>query len=122
MADSIPLRNLWLLFLYAADLVQFRDRFDSEIEAARDLPDLIANLLSFAVEERFRRNLSRGYRPRAAVLSRVRGRIDLLETTSRSLMDRGQVACRFQEHTFDTPRNRLVRENLVSVGSTAIPS
>jgi len=118
MADLIPLRNIWLLFLYAADLVEFRDRFDGEVEAARDLPDLIANLLSFAVEERFRRNLSRGYRPRAATLSRVRGRIDVLETTSRRLMDRGQVACRFQEHTMDTPRNRLVRAALNRLAAT----
>ena len=35
----IPLRNIWLLFLYAADLVQFRDRFQSDVEAAKDLPD-----------------------------------------------------------------------------------
>ncbi|WP_439544780.1 5-methylcytosine-specific restriction endonuclease system specificity protein McrC [Sandarakinorhabdus sp.] len=118
MSDSIPLRNIWLLFLYAADLVEFRDRFESEVEAARDLPDLIANLLTFAVEERFRRNLSRGYRARAATLTRVRGRINLLETNSRRLMDRGQVACRFQEHTMDTPRNRLVRAALNRLAGT----
>lgn len=118
MAELIPLRNIWLLFLYAADLVEFRDRFESEVEAARDLPELVANLLSFAVEERFKRNLSRGYRPHAATLTRVRGRIDVLETTSRSLMDRGQVACRFQEHTLDTPRNRLVRAALNRLAGT----
>jgi len=26
MAEQIPLRNIWLLFLYAADLVQFKDQ------------------------------------------------------------------------------------------------
>jgi 5-methylcytosine-specific restriction enzyme subunit McrC len=112
MADPIPLRNIWLLFLYAADLVQFRDRFDNEVEAARDLPDLVARLLTHVVEDRLRRNLSRGYRPRSATLSRVRGRIDMLETSSHRLMDRGVVACRFEEHTMDTPRNRLVRAAL----------
>jgi len=112
MADPIPVRNIWLLFLYAADLVQFRDRFDIEIEAARDLPDLVARLLSQIVEDRLRRNLSRGYRPQVATLSRVRGRIDMLETITRRLMDRGMIACRFEDHTMDTPRNRLVRAAL----------
>ena len=112
MAEPIPLRNIWLLFLYSANLVQIGDRFDSEVEAARDLPELLARLLVKVVEERLRRNLSRGYRPRAVVLSRVRGRIDVLETTTRSLMERGQIACRFEEHTMDTPRNRLVRAAL----------
>ena len=112
MATAIPLRNIWLLFLYAADLVQFKSRFDHQVEAARDLPDLVARLLIQVVEERLRRNLSRGYRPKAATLSRVRGRIDMLETTTRQLMDRGRIACRFEEHTMDTPRNRLVRAAL----------
>lgn len=108
----IPLRNIWLLFLYAADLVQFQDRFHSEVEAATDLPDLVARLLVHVVEERLRRNLSRGYRPRAAILSRVRGRIDMLATETSWLMERGQVSCLFEEHTMDTPRNRLVRAAL----------
>ncbi len=112
MATTIPLRNIWLLFLYAADLVQFKGRTDHQVETARDLPDLVARLLTHVVEERLRRNLSRGYRPRAATLSRVRGRIDMLETTTRHLMDRGRIACRFEEHTMDTPRNRLVRAAL----------
>lgn len=116
MAEPIPLRNIWLLFLYAANLVQFRDRVDTEVEAARDLPDLVARLLTHAVEERLRRNLARGYRPKAATLSRVRGRIDMLETTTRRLMDRGRVACRFEEHTMNTPRNRLVRAALDRLG------
>lgn len=112
MDRQIPIRNIWILFLYAADLLQFRGRFDSEVEAARDLPELVARLLTRAVEERLKRNLSRGYRPRTMVLSRVRGRIDMLETTTRRLMDRGVVACRFEQHTIDTPRNRLARAAL----------
>jgi 5-methylcytosine-specific restriction enzyme subunit McrC len=112
MADTIPLRNIWVLFLYAADLVQFRDRFDQQVEAARDLPDLVARLLTHVVEERLCRNLSRGYRPQAETLSRVRGRIDMLATTTGSLMDRGLIACRYEAHTMDTARNRLVRAAL----------
>lgn len=117
MAATIPLRNIWLLFLYAADLVQFKGRFDQEVETARDLPDLVARLLTHVVEERLRRNLSRGYRARTATLSRVRGRIDMLETATRQLMDRATIACRFDEHTMDTPRNRLVRAALAHLAT-----
>lgn len=120
MAHSIPLRNIWLLFLYASDLLQFKGRFDHQVEAARDLPDLIARVLTHVVDERLRRNLSRGYRPKAAILSRVRGRIDMLETTSRNLTDRGRIACRFEEHTMDTPRNRLIRAALEKLSSRVL--
>lgn len=112
MATAIPIRNIWLLFLYAADLVKFKDKFDHQVETARDLPDLVARLLTDVVEERFRRNLSRGYLPMTATLSRVRGRINMLETTTRQLMERGRIICRFEEQSMNTPRNRLVRAAL----------
>lgn len=112
MATRIPLRNIWLLFLYAADLVRFKDAGLVEAEVARDLPELLARLLTKVVQQRMRRNLSRGYQVRHAVLSRVRGRIDVLATVSGQLLEQGRVACRFEEHTLDTPRNRLVRAAL----------
>ncbi len=112
MATPIPLRNIWLLFLYAADLVHFKDSTKVEAESARNLPELLARLLTKVVQQRLRRNLSRGYLPRQAVLSRVRGRIDVLATASRQLLEQGRIACRFEDHTLDTPRNRLVRAAL----------
>lgn len=110
--DKIPVRNVWLLFLYASGLAQFRDRFEAEIEDSPDFKSLVARLLCFATETRLRRNLSFGYRRREDVLRRVRGRIDILESVSRDLFRRGQVACRFEELTLDTPRNQLVRAAL----------
>jgi 5-methylcytosine-specific restriction enzyme subunit McrC len=108
-----PVRNLWLLMLYASDLTRLGRAFnaimDDEID---DLPDLIARLLANFVEHRLRRNLTRGYRHREMVLTRVRGRIDILTTEARLLLSRGEVFCRFQELTIDTPRNRLVRAAL----------
>src|SRR5690554_1007484 len=80
-----------------------------------DLPDLVAEILAHAVEVRQRRRLSLGYRSRDAVINRVRGRIDVLTTERHQLMDRGLVACRFDELTIDTPRNRFVRAALESV-------
>ena len=111
-STTIPLRNVWLLFLYAADLIEFRNRFEGEIESARDLPELLGRLLSHVVEQRLRRNLSRDYQPQAAILSRVRGRIDALKTESGRLLERGQIACRFEDYTMNTSRNRLVRAAL----------
>ena len=113
----IPLRNIWFLFLYAADLARFIGRFDAEVEESPELPDLISRLLCHAVELRLRRNLSRGYRPRSDVLSRVRGRIELMRTERNLLLDRGRIACRYDEHTLDTPRNRLVRAALEALTS-----
>jgi 5-methylcytosine-specific restriction enzyme subunit McrC len=113
---QIPVRNLWLLMLYASDL--FRQRGSRKVgleDSPDDLPDLIAEILANAVERRLRRHLSFGYRSREAVLSRVRGRIDMLKTERHQLLARGLVACRFDELTIDTTRNRFVRAGLENI-------
>ena len=107
--DGIPVKNVWLLFVYASGLAQFRGRFNTEVEESPDFKSLLARLLCYATEKRLRRNLSFGYRARRDVLYRVRGRIDILKTTADDLFRKGKVACRFAELTVDTPRNRLIR-------------
>ena len=115
-AAGIPVRNVWLLMLYASDLVRMRGHDRLALEAMPDdLPDLIAEILAHAVEQRQRRNLNRAYRPRRAVLDRVRGRIDVFATERHQLLQRGKVACRFEELTINTPRNRYVRGALDSI-------
>ncbi len=114
--DKIPVRNVWFLFLYAYDLAQFSGRFEAEIEDSPDFKSLVARLLCHVVEMRLRRNLSFGYRWREDTLKRVRGRIDILKTHSHDLIHRGEIACRFEELTIDTPRNRLLRAALSMLG------
>ncbi len=115
LIGRIPVRNIWLLFLYAANLARFHGQHAAAVEELPDFPTLIARLLCYAVDRRLRRNLSRGYQERRAILSRVRGRIDILETFAGDLLGRGTVACRFEEFILDTPRNRLVRAALNAV-------
>jgi 5-methylcytosine-specific restriction enzyme subunit McrC len=112
----IPVRNLWLLMLYASDLFRAGGTAKVDVEESPDeLPDLLAEMLTRAVETRLHRQLSLGYRPQEEWLSRVRGRIDVLTTERRQLLDRGLVACRYTALTIDTPRNRFVRAALESV-------
>jgi 5-methylcytosine-specific restriction enzyme subunit McrC len=108
--EGIPVRNLWLLMLYASELLRTQGFGRIAVEDQIDeLPDLLARLLAETVERRMRRGLSVGHEETSAVLSRVRGRIDVLSTERHHLMPRGLVACRFEELTVDTPRNRFVR-------------
>ena len=116
----IPVRNLWLLMLYASDLFRIYGRDEVALEDdPEELPDLVGELLAHAVEQRQRRQLSLSYRSRSDVLHRVRGRIDVLATETRQLLARGRVACRFDELTIDTPRNRFVRAALGRIARIA---
>jgi 5-methylcytosine-specific restriction enzyme subunit McrC len=114
---SIPVRNIWWLMLYASDLGKAANpaKLASE-DLPDDIPNLVAEILTRAVEQRQRRQLSTSFLPREAVLTRVRGRIDHLTTSRRQLLAKGQVACRFEELSIDSPRNRYVRAALDTVG------
>ena len=113
---NIPIRNLWLLMLYASDLCRYLGAKKVATEDnPEDIADLVAELLCHEVEKRLRRNLSYGYEAKVAVMSRVRGRINMLVTESRRLPEKGKVCCRFDELTIDTPRNRYVRSALASL-------
>lgn len=113
---SIPIRNIWWLMLYASDLGRSTDPAQLAAEDLPEaIPDLVAEILVRAVEQRQRRQLSTAFRQRDAVLSRVRGRIDHLTTSRRQLLTKGQVACRFEELTIDSPRNRFVRAALETI-------
>lgn len=105
----IPVRNLWLLMLYASDLFQHQgfDRRATE-DSPDDIPDLVAEILVSSVETRLRRQLNSKYSSRTCVVSRVRGKINLLATERHQLLSRGLVNCTFEELTIDTPRNRFV--------------
>jgi len=115
--EGIPIRNLWLLMFYASELRhQNLGQIGTE-KTSDELPDLVAEILCYFVERRLRRNLSQSYVDREAVLNRVRGRIDHLQTARDRLMDRGQIACRFQELTLNTPRNCYVRGALAHLAT-----
>ncbi len=110
----IPIRNLWLLMLYASDLYRELDTAAREVEDnPEDIPDLVATVLAHCVERRLQRNLTPGYRQRQEVMCRVRGRIDHLQTAAHMLLERGKVACSFDELCTDTPQNRSVRAALL---------
>lgn len=111
---EVPVRNLWLLMVYASKLYQDNESLrNGGVEHNPDnLLDLVAEILVTAVERRMQRSLGRDYRARADSLTRVRGQIDVLATETRQLLSRGRVACRFTELSVDNPRNRLMRTAL----------
>ena len=117
----IPLRNIWLLLLYASDLFRHLDtthRAGIE-ENPDDIPDLIAEILAYEVDRRLARNLSSGWQTRHADLTRIRGRINLLRTETRQLLKQGRIACQFSQLTINTPRNRLIRAALTRLATIA---
>lgn len=120
LIGRIPVRNLYLLMLYASELYRERGRNWSNLEDnPDDIPDLVGEILCSCVERRLRRALNCGYRTFREPLTRVRGRIDFLQTTRHSLLSMGKIACVYDALVVDTDRNRLVRTALERMSSLA---
>ncbi len=109
-STHIPVRNLWLLYLYASEF--YAHLSSTERLAVEDNPsqlvDLAAAILEQEVRSRLRTGLTSGYVQRHETLTYVRDRVDLLRTMRGRLLERGRVACDFEELSVDTPRNRYV--------------
>lgn len=124
---EIPIANLWLLMLYASTFYEpGTESIDGAEKYPELLPDLLAEILVASVSERIRKPLTPIFSMASRDLRRVRGRIDVLRTESHQLLRRGQIACRFDELTNDSPRNKMVLAALNSlaplVGSKSLAS
>ncbi len=109
----IPIRNVWLLLLYASDFYKTgANALDGIEDYPEQLPDLLGEILVASVADRLKKPLTPEFAPTQGDLRRVRGRIDVLRTESHQLLSRGQVACRYEELRVDTPRNRMIHSAL----------
>ena len=94
----IPVRNLWLLQLFASDLYRTAGTQLSGIESLpEDVAQLVSRMLADAVSDRLRTGLTVGFHRRTDDLGRVRGKIDILGTERHRLLERGKVRCTFDE-------------------------
>ncbi len=113
MTPKIPIRNVWLLQLYASSLYRaIGQQMVAPENNPEDLPALVAGMLADAVTRRLHTGLSVGFRQKSRPATRVRGRINVLPTARHQLLSRGQVHCTFDEVVTDTPANRLVKAAL----------
>lgn len=110
--NKIPIRNIWLLLLYASDYYKELDeqqRINFE-ENPEKIVELTAEIYCKAVHKGLRYSLSNSYQPEKQVLTRVRGKIDYLTTTRKLLLEKGKIHCRYDGLTNNTPKNQYIHD------------
>ena len=117
----IPIRNLWLLMAYAADIDT--PLYSSKV-ASQDFEDnvidIIAELLAAEVKKMLNFGLTFGYEPISGELSRLRGKIDHLKTARFNSSSRGKIFCTYERFSNNTPENQLVRTSLHRIGKHVV--
>ena len=113
---KIPIANIYYLLCYAWGHVEESDvvRLD-ELEELDGVHDLLGKVLVEGTFRLIRRGVDRGYREVREDRAGIRGKMAVGETVKRALRARGQVACDFEEMSYDVLHNRIVRSTLRSL-------
>ena len=112
---TIPIRNLYYLFLYA--WARFPGGTVGEVgtDQSLDLPNLFAKLLSAGTRRLVRRGLDRGYTAATEELIGPRGRLRLDRMMKEVTRLRGTAVCDFDELTHDVLINQVLKATLLSL-------
>jgi len=111
--SKIPIANIYYLLCYAWDHVEERDVVRLEaLEELERVQDLLGKVLAEGTFRLIRRGIDRGYREVNEDVAGIRGKMDVGQTAKRALRARGQVACNFEELSYDVLHNRILRSTL----------
>jgi 5-methylcytosine-specific restriction enzyme subunit McrC len=108
----IPIENVYYLFCYAWDRFREAKAIGIGRVASPKLFDLFASVLLRGINQLVRRGLDRGYADVQDDLSMIRGRIVVGETIRRNLLVLGRARCRFDDLSYDTVHNQIIKATL----------
>jgi 5-methylcytosine-specific restriction enzyme subunit McrC len=114
---TIPIRNLYYLFLYAWMRFAGGEIADVGVDQSPDLTNLFARLLSAGTRRLFRRGLDRNYKTMTDELAGIRGRLRLDRMVKEMTQLRGTAVCDFDELSHDTLHHQVLKATLVGLAS-----
>lgn len=117
-ASPIPVRNLYYLLCYSWNRLAQGELVDVSTAGSTELADLFAVVLIGGVEHLARRGLEQGYESRSEELPTVRGKLNLLHSVRRLLLQHGKASCEFDEITVNTLSNRILKTTLRVLSAT----
>lgn len=109
---EIPIRNLYYLLCYAWGRLEEGELVDIDQLPSTELVDLFALVLASGMERLLRRGIEQGYREVEEELAGVRGRVQVLPSARRLLLQHGRALCAFEDLSVDTPANRIVKATI----------
>lgn len=109
LARTIPIKNLYYLFLYAWDRFPEGSSIDVGSDESPELPNLLARVLFGGVNRLLRRGIDRGYQCREEELRSPRGTMLIGNSISNGSFARRGLTCSIDELTEDVPHNRIIK-------------
>ena len=112
-ADSITIRNIYVMMAYAFRSIQSSGNDTVGAEQFDKLHDLFAEILVRGVGTQVKQGLHQDYVHRREELATVRGRIDVSRSIAEHSRSRGRLICGYDEYDPDTPHNRALKSVII---------
>ncbi len=109
---NIPIANAFRLLAYAWDVVEEADVRLVGAEHLNLPVDALGHALAGATADLIRRGIRREYQERDQIVSGIRGKLLIGQTTTRNVLPAGRTACRTAELTEDTLANRIIHSTV----------
>jgi 5-methylcytosine-specific restriction enzyme subunit McrC len=111
----IRIENLYMMLAYAWNRLDQAKLVDVSTLSQKDLPNLLARVLSSSVKHLLKRGLYKEYVETADEMTTLRGRIEAGESIKRGLFQRGKAFCRYDEYSLDVAHNQIIKATLLNL-------
>ncbi len=109
VAATIPIQNLYYLFLYAWDKLEAGQAIDVGGVESPDLVDMFAKVLAGGLKHLLRRGIRRDYIPIREDSFRLRGRVNFADSMEHIMRHAPRLNCEFDELKLDIPENQVLK-------------
>ena len=105
---QIPIKNLYYLLCYAWDKLDQGKQVDVSLDGNASVLDLFVKVLAVGTKRIVNRGLQKDYVMEGHVISGIKGKLDLGETTKRNLLKFGKTHCAFDNYTSNILINQII--------------
>ena len=106
---QIPIQNIYFLLCYAWNKLDEKELVDVRASDEKDLVDLLARVLISGVSRLFKKGLDRDYILYQESIPGIKGKLELGATLKKSLLQRGQAHCAFDEFSYNVLHNQILK-------------
>lgn len=110
---SIPVLNVYYMIAYAYAAIDLLDETEVKAEDFENASDMLAFVFGKCLSRQMKQGLERDYIEACDSLPTIRGRVDVLATTTPPESLRGRALCSYSEYNENTALNRVLKTTLL---------
>ena len=110
MNTTIPVQNIYYLFLYAWNKFQEGKSLELNLEDSPDIPNLFSNIFVNSLKRLIKRGLYKNYKSKTNELQYIKGKINFPISIRNNFENRGKVFCELDSLSIDSIPNKIIKK------------